>query len=61
MTIAPLIMAAVIWVWKSSADRDRHVGRDRADAAQQLAFAVVEVLGDHRAVQGEEDRVAALR
>ena len=41
-------------------DRDRHVGGDLADAVQQLAFAVVVVLGDHGAVQGEQDGVAAL-
>ena len=41
-------------------DRDRHVGGDLADAVQQLAFAVVVVLGDHGAVQGQQDGVAAL-
>ena len=41
-------------------DGDRHVGRDLADAIQQLAFAVVVMLGDHGAVQGEQHGVAAL-
>ena len=40
------------------AHRDRHPRRHRADAAQQLALAVVDVLGHHRPVQREEDRVA---
>ena len=40
--------------------RDRHVGRDPADAIEQLAFAVVIVLGDHGAVQGQQHGVAAL-
>ena len=40
---------------------DRHRGIDGADAAQQLALAVVVGLRDHRAVQVEQHRVAALR
>ena len=40
--------------------RDRHVRRDPADAIQKLAFAVVVVLGHHRAVQREQHGVAAL-
>ena len=32
---------------------------DRADAAQQFALAVLEALGDHRAVQIEHDAVKA--
>jgi hypothetical protein len=41
-------------------DGERHFGCDGAYAAQQLAFAVVEAPRDHRAVQIEKDRVAAL-
>ena len=41
-------------------DGNRHVGRDLADAVQQLAFAVVIFLRDHRAMQSQQDRVAAL-
>ena len=39
-------------------DGDRQSRRHRADAPQQLALAVVQVLGHHRAVQREERRVA---
>ena len=40
-------------------DRDRQPRRHRAHAAEQLALAVVRVLGDHRAVEREERGVAA--
>jgi hypothetical protein len=40
-------------------DRDRHVGRDLADAVQKLAFAVVVMLGHHGAVQGEQHGITA--
>ena len=36
---------------------DRGVGIDRADAAQELALAVLETLGHHRTVQVEHDAV----
>ena len=43
-------------------DRDRRLRIDRADAAQEFALAVLQALGDHRAVQVEHDAVeAALR
>ena len=38
---------------------DRHAGRDAAQPRQQFALAVVVALGDHRAVQVEQHRVAA--
>ena len=60
MIVAPLIMAVGHLGVEIERDGDRHVGRDLADAVQQLAFAVVVVLGDHGAVQGEQDGVAAL-
>ena len=41
-------------------DRNRQVRRFGPDAAQQLALAVVEALRHHRAVEVEEERVAAL-
>ena len=40
--------------------RDRHVGRDLADAIEEFAFAVVIVLGHHGAVQRQQHGVAAL-
>src|SRR5204862_6281077 len=40
-------------------DRNRGLRVDRADAAQQFALAVLEALGDHRAVQIEEHAVIA--
>ena len=41
------------------AHRDGQARGDRADPAQELALAVVEVLGDHGPVKREEGRVAA--
>ncbi len=40
-------------------ERDRHLGVDGADAAQQLALAILHMLGDHRAVQIEHQAVEA--
>ena len=40
-------------------DRNRGLRVDRADAAQQLALAVLEAFGDHRAMQIEEHTVIA--
>jgi hypothetical protein len=52
-------MGAVMWAWKSRPDRDGQGGADQPDAAEELALAVVQVLGHHRAVQREEGGVAA--
>ena len=41
-------------------DGERGPWRHGADAPEQLPFAIVQVLGHHGAVQGEEDRVAAV-
>ena len=41
-------------------DGEGQVGRHRANAAEELALAVVDVLGDHGAVQRQEGRVAAV-
>lgn len=41
-------------------ERQRGVGRNLADAAQQLGFAIVEALGGHRAMQVKQDQVAAV-
>ena len=41
-------------------DADRQLRRQRADAPEQLALAVVVRLGHHRAVQVEQQRIAAL-
>ena len=59
MTVALSTMRAVMCAWKSSPTAMGSRGRHGADAAQQLALAVVHVLGDHRAVQREERGVAA--
>jgi hypothetical protein len=53
-------MAAVIWVWKSSATA---IGTSGAILRMRFSSSpspVVVVLGDHGAVQGEEDGVTAL-
>jgi hypothetical protein len=52
-------MRAVMCEWKSRPRASGGAGRHRPDAPEQLALAVVQVLGHHGAVQGEEDRVTA--
>ncbi len=59
MMVAPFTMASVIWVWKSSATAIGTSGAILRIRFEQLAFAVVIVLGDHGAVEGKENGVAA--
>ena len=59
ITVALSIMRDVMWAWKSSPTAIGSRGATRADATEQLALAVVRVLGDHRAVEREERGVAA--
>ena len=59
ITVALSIMRDVDVGVEVEPDRDRQPRRHRAHAAEQLALAVVRVLGDHRAVEREERGVAA--